>query len=273
MRLVLWTQHAHDQPAVAAVTSPQVQAALDAVVFVSRWQQQCYAENLQTGNLRSMVLRNAVGPAFAALAEAGPADKAWPPVLVYTSTPFRGLDVLLDGFEHIRAAIPDVRLQVFSSMRVYQVGAADDEAKYGRLYERCRSAPGVEYVGSQPQAQLAESLRAATMLAYPSTFAETSCIALAEAMAAGCYAVTTDLGALSETAAGWATLVDYRPGDPTLAERFAEAVVHELIEIRARPAEAAEHRARQQAYMAAECTWPHRAAEWSKWLAELGEGQ
>jgi hypothetical protein len=38
------------------------------------------------------------------------------PVLFYTSTPFRGLDVLLNCFPRIRQSVPDVRLRIFSSM-------------------------------------------------------------------------------------------------------------------------------------------------------------
>ena len=79
-------------------------------------------------------------------------------------------------------------------MAVYQKGGEADE--YAALYERSRGLPGVEYVGSLSQPDLAQVLHKIDALTYPSTFAETSCIAAIEALAAGCQVLATDLGAL-----------------------------------------------------------------------------
>src|SRR6185312_6187435 len=56
--------------------------------------------------------------------------------LAYTSTPFRGLDVLLDVFPRIRAACPDTELDVFSSMRVYGMAEEDDRRQFRALYRK-----------------------------------------------------------------------------------------------------------------------------------------
>ena len=73
------------------------------------------------------------------------------------------------------------------------------------------SLPGVEYVGSLSQPQLAEALAGASILAYPNTYAETSCIAVMEAALGGrgLFVVTSDLGALAGDHArlGFARLV------------------------------------------------------------------
>ena len=104
-------------------------------------------------------------------------------------------------------------------------------------------------------------------MAYPNTFAETACIAVMEAMTAGCVVVTSDLGALPETTAGFARLVE-APAKPAEHVRlFADAVLRELLERRTAPDAEAEARLRAQVdYKNKDNTWEARAGEWTRWL-------
>ncbi len=266
-KLVLWTGHAHDQPAVSNLVQPEIRALLDGVALVSNWQAACFIETFGLDPARVGVLRNAIGPAFADLFGDGPIlpAKAGPATLCYTSTPFRGLDRLLAAFVRIRMAVPDARLEIFSSMAVYNI--ADDP--FRPLYDLARTLPGVTFHGSVAQPALAQALRGATMLAYPNIFAETSCIAVMEAMAAGCLVVTSDLGALPETTAGFARLMA-PPEDPTAhAEAFAEQVVQQLADRQSEPAATEARLQAQVAYAIAENSWARRADEWTAWLGRL----
>jgi glycosyltransferase involved in cell wall biosynthesis len=270
--LILWTQHAHDQPAVQPLANPAVVAALDAIAFVSRWQRQQYERRFALAEIPAAVMRNAVAPAFERAFTSGQAALAargWPPLLAYTSTPFRGLDRLLAAFPLIRHEIPGTRLLVFSSMQVYQVGPARDAAEYGHLYQAARSCEGVEYVGSLAQPALATRLKQVLMLAYPNTFAETSCIAVLEALAAGCLVVTSDLGALPESCHGLARLTAPLPDPTEHAAAFARAVVEELAVVKKQPWVLCERLDAQLRWMNARYTWSQRAAEWLAWLKEL----
>jgi glycosyltransferase involved in cell wall biosynthesis len=266
--LVLWTGHAHDQPAVERLKLAEERAAWAGFAFVSNWQRDHYQAGFAIPHERAGVLRNAVAPAFGALALREPwfATGA-PPTLVYTSTPFRGLEVLLAAFPIIRGAISDARLRVFSSMGVYQMPAVDDP--YRVLYEHCQSLDGATYEGALGQARLAEELSDAAALAYPSTFAETSCIAALEAMAAGAAVITTRTGALPETTSGFASLVDWQ-GDPiALVKSFAAATIEALCEMRAHPEAAASLRRQSIAYVRENYLWPARAKEWAAWISEI----
>jgi glycosyltransferase involved in cell wall biosynthesis len=142
--------------------------------------------------------------------------------LVYLSTPFRGLDVLLDVFPRIRATCTDAELDVFSSMRVYGWTAADDEREFAALYAKARQ-PGVTLVGTLPQRELADRLQHARVLAYPNHYAETFCIAAIEAQAAGLPVVTTALGALPQTVGEGGICI---PGDPRSAAYQNAFVTH-----------------------------------------------
>lgn len=270
-RLLLWTGHAHDQPAVQGLHEPAERQAYDAVVLVSQWQARCFQEAFGLAAERTVVLRNAVAPAFEGMFADGAAisaAKAEPPVLAYTTTPFRGLEVLLRVFPTIRQRMPGVRLRVISSMRVYRTPSTDDERAYGHLYDLARRMEGVEYVGSLPQPTLAAALRAVMLLAYPSTFAETSCITAMEALAAGCHVVTSDLGALAETTAGFAELVTATPRYDEAG--FVERVVRRLEGRRSE--EARRRRAAQVALANREYTWANRARQWEEFLDRLRRG-
>jgi glycosyltransferase involved in cell wall biosynthesis len=266
-RQILWTGHAPDQPAVAPLAQPEIWALVDGFALVSEWQAACFHRAFGFDPARIAILRNAVGPAFADLFDGGPIlpTKAGPPTLCYTSTPFRGLDRLLVAFARIRAEVPDARLEVYSSMAGYN----SLQDPYQPLYDLARASPGVTYHGSVPQPALAQALRGATMLAYPNTFAETSCIAVMEAMAAGCAVVTSDLGALPETGAGFIDLTPPITDPQAHAEVFADRVIQLLAARQADPAGTEAHLQAQVAYTVAENSWARRAEQWSTWLSGL----
>ena len=268
--MVLWSQHANDQAAVKELASIDERLAWNGFFLVSQWQADTYADKFGIRPERITVLRNAVSPPFQALERRrAPFFRSGePPVLAYTSTPFRGLVALLTAFPTIRAAEPDCRLRVYSSMGVYQLtGAADD---FQVLYDLARALPGSEYVGSLPQAALADALVEADILAYPNIFAETSCISVMEAMAAGCLVLTTKLGALPETTAGFGVLMDPQKDAVALAREFGKALVGLIRAARERPDQFEDGLRRQQAHARAAYNWATRAQEWEQALARLG---
>jgi glycosyltransferase involved in cell wall biosynthesis len=264
--LILWTQHAHDQPAMLPLRDSGCLALWDRIVCISDWQKSAFHQQLGVPLERIDVLRNAFGPAFAnlfkgenELAEA----KSHALRLAYTSTPFRGLDVLLACFPALHRRHPSCRLDVFSSMQVYGQPASADP--YQPLYAQCRATAGIDYRGSISQPELAAELSRVTMLAYPSTFAETSCIAVMEALAAGLLVVTSDLGALPETCGGYARLVP-GPGPSRSQEQFAidfaRVVDHALTEAQTNRPQFMHDRFAQSQAINASCNWDIRAAEW-----------
>lgn len=272
-RLILWTQHAADRGAVQALQNAAERDVYDGFAFVSNWQRDSYLQNCNIDRKPKGVLRNAIAPSFCGLfPDETPIQpqKSQPPILAYTSTPFRGLDVLLEVFPRIRQAVPGTTLKVFSSMKVYQIPESKDESVYGELYRLCRETEGVEYIGSLPQPDLARQLRSIMVLAYPNTFRETSCIAVMEAMASGCRVVTSELAALPETTAGFGCLIPIEDDWEVYKNRFVEETVRVLKECTASDTSNAEtFLKRQVSYVNNEYTWSVRAEQWVEWLCSI----
>lgn len=271
-RLILWTQSDTNQRAVSELRRPEIRGDWDAIVCVSQWHAAEMRREFGLEFEQVVVLRNAVAPAFInlfpdrdALARAKSAES----VLAYTSTPFRGLDVLLSIFPQVHRHDERVRLRVYSSMKVYWQDESNDS--YSPLYARCRATPGVEYIGSLTQPVLAESLKSNLILAYPNTFPETSCIAAMEAMAAGLLVVSSDLGALPETTMGMGLLVPPARNEQekaAFAQRYLERLVEALDQINRDPTPFWAARWEQVRAVTTQCTWPIRAAEWDRFLQE-----
>ena len=115
--------------------------------------------------------------------------------MVYSSTPFRGLDVLLKLFPAIKSAVPEATLHIFSSMKVY---GGDYPDQWENLYAQAKAMPGVVYRGTVTQKELAQELKTAAVWVYPSHYEETFCIGAIEAIQAQVPILTSNLAALPE---------------------------------------------------------------------------
>jgi len=263
--LILWTGHDVDQDAVQSLSDYTERLLFDKIVMVSNWQASRYSTTFNIKPEQIAVLRYAIAPAFEV-----PRSKHYffatrrPPVLLYSSAPFRGLDVLLRAFPTIRTLVPGCEALICSSMNVYQVPAEQDT--YRHLYDRCRRTEGMHYFGSIGQAGLAQKMGGIDVFAYPSTFPETSCIALMEAMAGGCMILTSALGALPETAAGFGSHCELPREPERSAEFYARFVAQAILEAYNSPHRSAAQIDEQRAFALKNYCWSERAAEWEKLL-------
>ncbi len=120
--------------------------------------------------------------------------------LIYTSTPQRGLALLIPVFEELAKKHKNIHLDVFSSFSIYGWNEADKP--YQELFERCKSHPQITYHGSQPNEVVREHLQKAHIFAYPSIWQECNSRALIEAMSAGCLCLHPNLAGLADTSGG-----------------------------------------------------------------------
>jgi glycosyltransferase involved in cell wall biosynthesis len=139
--------------------------------------------------------------------------------LIYTSIPHRGLDILVNVFEKLCEEYDNLELKIHSSYEIY--GLKDNQLKYEKmhLYQRMEKHPNIKNIGYVSNEELKKSLASSHIFSYPSTYRETFCLALLEAMSAGLLCVHPNYACLPETASNWTMMYNYHE----------DKVVHEQI--------------------------------------------
>lgn len=114
--------------------------------------------------------------------------------LIYSSSPDRGLEVLLDMFPKVKAKIPEVTLDIFYGFENFQ-----DQEYVKKMKAKIAATEGVTYHGRVGQDVLAQKFLESSIWAYPTWFEETFCITALEAIAAGTVPVTSHFWGLIDT--------------------------------------------------------------------------
>lgn len=166
--------------------------------------------------------------------------KKIPGRIVYSSSPDRGLEVLLDMLPRIQKTVPEAEVHIFYGFENWEKSARSrDDRDQIALIERLKkkfNEPGVVYRGRVGQKTLAREFMKAQLWAYPTWFTETFCITACEALASGTPIVTTDVAALTTTVGDAGVIVPVPQnqwgcgltGDPVFQGKFVEECVSML---------------------------------------------
>ena len=192
--------HLHDLPGDPEASHLRDKASrdrFDKLVFVSNWQYQQYRDYLGVPyDHESAVIENGIDPIPFVNK---PKDKIR---LIYTSTPHRGLEILVPVFCALADRYPNIELDVFSSFGIYGPNWEERDKQFEPLFQRMREHPQINYHGWADQETVRVAYQRAHIFAYPCIWQETFCRSLAEAMSAGCLAVHPNFSALTETSGG-----------------------------------------------------------------------
>jgi len=253
-RMIFWCGDSIDQPALTHFEHDSLQQNIDLIFCVSNWHRQTFIEAFKLPPEKVIATRNGFSPDLIPNSH----HREWTQC-VYTSTPFRGLEILLRMFPGMRSRTPALTLDVFSSMQVYGWSREADREAFGGIYQAAEQ-PGVTWHGSVAQPKLMQHLSNAGLFLYPNTFAETSCMAAIEAQACGAVVITTARAALNETVENGKTGICLN-GEPSSSsyQREFVATVTGLME---NPGQLEElsRSARERAFRM--YTWPAIASEW-----------
>jgi len=259
---VLWMHHFVNQKEAKNLASKDFVNKLNWIVYNSNWNLDQHTKYFQVPKNKSVVIRNAIEKI--SFVEK-PSDKI---NLIYHTTPWRGLKILLKVFKNLN--LENVELNVFSSTIIY--GKKFDEVlgkNYEELFNECKNTKNVNYFGFLKNEEIIQQLKKMHIFAHPSIWPETSCIAAIEAMAAGCEVVTTDLGALSETCSPFGKIINFEKEPEDLEIKYNEALLNSIKNFWSDKTQ--KKLKLQRETINATYSWDKRSVEWKNFFNEIRE--
>ncbi len=225
-KTILWC---HDMPSEAIRSLSDFMVNIDHIFFVSDFQKNEYQK----------FFNNALPEEKCFITSNGVADGRFDNkkglqkqrgLCVYSTTPFRGLEVLLGIWPKIKARVPNAELHIYSDMSIYGM---KNDLQYERIFDLAKKMTKHNLHLHKPvkQEDLAEILIESDLMLYPNHFPETSCITAMETISAGTPIITSNLGALKETVkSDEGILIDGDSHSPGYEEKFIEATVKMLTD-------------------------------------------
>ena len=182
---ILWAHHAYDQPVLLNFDHTTV----NHIVSPSQWNKDHLIKYLNVPEYKISVIPNGVADIFT---HSNQKTKT----MIFTSIPYKGLEVLAKVIPMIHQVHPDTKFKIFSSMSLY--GPTNDQ--FIELYEHLKTLPNVEYSPVIDREDLVKHYQESAFFIHPNIWEETFCVSMVEAMKCGSYPIITDIGALVEVA-------------------------------------------------------------------------
>lgn len=260
---IFWNQLSYDQQAVQFLNDEDIKNKINYFVFVSHWQAEKFRTLFNIPGYKIFVIKNAAG--YIPDVDKKRNEKI---KICYTSTPWRGLDILLDAWEILK---PDnCELHIFSSTSIYgkDFESVSDHL-YQELWNKAKSLENVIYRGFTENEVLRNELPFFDIMAYPCTFEETSCIAVIEALSAGLKVVSSNIGALPETTEGWADLYTFKLDKGLHTSAFVNALDNTISNFRKGVYQ--EELKKQIFVHKQRWSWENRINDWTEFLTKVQE--
>ncbi len=147
--------------------------------------------------------------------------------MIYSSSPDRGLELLLSLFPKVKQQVPEAKLDIFYGFENFR-----DQEYVKKMMGIIKNTDGVTYHGRVGQDELAEAFLQSTVWAYPSWFQETFCITALESMAAKCVPVTSDYWGLIDTVKDGGILLPMNDNSNTvLTPEYQNKWIYECVKL------------------------------------------
>jgi FkbM family methyltransferase len=261
-KTIYWNQLSYDQDAVQFLKDEDLRNKIDYFVFVSHWQAEMFRKTFGIPGYKTWVIKNASLP----IPEKNFSELGEKIKVCYTSTPWRGLSVLLDAWEKIDTT--NCELHIFSSAKIYGIDFYSTAGhRYTEYFERAKNIPNVVYRDYTPNEELRNELASFDIMAYPCIFEETSCISVIEALTAGLKVVCSNIGALPETTEGWADIYTIKPDANYHSTYFASLLDGNIKSVRSE--ESTQRLQIQSDFFRRRWSWDARANDWASFFNQI----
>jgi len=123
-----------------------------------------------------------------------------PMLMINTSSPDRSLSALVECFKEVKKREPGAKCKWAYGWGVWDAVHENDSEmkKWKENMQKEMKKAGIEELGMISHSDVADLYKKASILAYPSEFAEIDCISLSKALASGCVPITTTFAAMGE---------------------------------------------------------------------------
>ena len=253
---VLWNHDTLDNPQELKL----VQDKIDIFWVLSNFHKNNFLTRLPQIDDRLMVTRN--GLDFDLLEQSScPQQPKDPHKLIYASRPERGLKILLEHiWPHLYQENPKRKLYICG----YQIKMDSVPPHLNKIYKEIEqlihSSPGIVLLGGLNKEEYYSHLREASLMLYPCTFPEISCIVALEAQALGVPVLTSNAYALAETVVSPQTKIEGRPASAKYITEYIAKASHLL----SNPAELTAIGQSSQEAIYQRYSWDQIAAEWER---------
>jgi len=197
---ILWAHHAYDQQIFLDFDHHIV----NHIVSPSQWNKDQFIKYHNVPEDKITVIPNGVAEMFT---HSDQKTKT----MIFTSIPYKGIEVLAKVIPLIHRVHPDTKFKIFSSMSLY--GPSHDP--YIELYDHLKKMKNVEYSQAIDREELVKHYQESAFFIHPNIWEETFCVSMCEAMKCGAYPIITNLGALPEVAGENNASIVPIEGEPT----------------------------------------------------------
>lgn len=225
-KAILWLHNLPEQlgeEMVAAMRTPIVRDAYYHIIVPSKWTKKYLIDNFGVAPNKITAIPNAIHPLN--YTDSKKHDVVMPKFIYYSDS-MRGLEMLLQG-----AALVDepFTLDIYTNMNPHTQGFGPNTPPNKWVLELIEEKPHINIYGRTNNITLRRRIEEANVFLYPSTYLETSCISLMEAMSAGLLCVVPKIGALSETGQRYPIYFDWTS---TMNELIHTHQAHDTVNYR-----------------------------------------